>query len=246
MITVKQILACTLLCLSAGRLCAADETAASLAKSAQGSLAAGANAAAMQSSASAAELYRKSGDGAGQGRALNLLGLAQLYSGSYAPALESFNASLELARKAADVSSEVVRLNNIGNVYYFQGRYADAMERYQEAGRRVEASAGAPWAAARRQLTKANTAILYQTLGQYERALDLYNELLNSPQALPASEQAQLLANVGTLRRRLGDPQKALDTYLQAQALYRKAANKDGEIAVLNNKIGRASCRERV
>ena len=224
-----------MLCLFTDGLCAPDETAASLIREAQASLAAGAYVAVVKSSTSAAELFRKAGDGTGQGQALNLLGLAQLYSGSYAPTLESFHTSLDLARKTGDPSSEVVRLNNIGNVFYFQGRYSDALDRYQEAGRRVEVFAGEDWAVARRQLTKANTAILYQTLGQYERALALYNELLNAPKALPVSEHAQLLANVGTLRRRLGDPRKALDTYLEAQALYRKAANKDGEIAVLNN-----------
>src|SRR5262249_38722800 len=92
-----------------------------------------------------------------------------------------------------------------------------------------------PWLASRRQLTAANTAILYQTLGQYDRALALYNDLLNSGQALSPQEQAQLLANVGVLRRRLGDPQKALDTYRAAQALYQKAGHRDGEIAVLND-----------
>lgn len=37
------------------------------------------------------------------------------------------------------------------------------------------------------------------------------------------------------LRRRLGDPLKALDAYHAAQALYRRAAHRDGEISVLNN-----------
>ena len=63
----------------------------------------------------------------------------------------------------------------------------------------------------------------------------MYNELLHSGQSLPAAEQAQLLANIGVLRRRLGDPQKALDTYREAQELYRRAAHRRGRISVLNN-----------
>jgi CHAT domain-containing protein/Tfp pilus assembly protein PilF len=201
----------------------------------QADLAAGRYAAAIGEGNEAAALFHKAGDRAAEGRAMNSLGLAQLYSGEYAPALNSFTQALLCAVQLRDVSNEIVRLNNIGNVLYFQGHYAEALDRYQEAMRRVGTSPGEKWFAARRQLTMANTAILYQTLGQYERALELYTQLLQSRQALPIDEQAQLLANVGTLRRRLGDPVKALKTYREAQSLYGKAANKDAEIAVLNN-----------
>ena len=158
-----------------------------------------------------------------------------MYSGEYEPALKTFNTTADLSRRTNDHEWEITSLNNIGTVRYFTGRYSQALEAYQTAAALVDSAPDAPWLASRRQLTLANTAILFQTLGQYDRALTLYNELLNSPQALSPREQAQLLANVGVLRRRLGDPLKALDTYRTAQALYRRSGHRDGEIAVLNN-----------
>jgi CHAT domain-containing protein/tetratricopeptide (TPR) repeat protein len=183
----------------------------------------------------AATMLHNAGNRTGEGRACNLVGLAQLYSGDYARSLQNFNLALAIARADHDVEAEITRLNNIGNIFYFQGHYSESLDRYQEAQRLVESFPREKWSASRRQLTLANTAILYQTLGQFEPALELYTVLLNSPQALPPNEEAQLLANVGALRRRLGDPQKALATYRAAQLLYKKAAHRDGEIAVLNN-----------
>lgn len=198
-------------------------------------LSAGHYAAAIKEGSEAAALFRKAGDRTNEGLAMTRVGLAQLYSGNYIVALNSFTQALDIARAVHDGEGEITRMNNIGTVFYFQGRYGDALARYQEALTRLEAFPGEKWNASRRQLTVANIAILYQTLGQFERALDLYSGLLQSPQALPPREEAQLLSNVGSLRRRLGDPRKALDTYRAAQALYRKAAHRDGEIAVLNN-----------
>ena len=44
-----------------------------------------------------------------------------------------------------------------------------------------------------------------------------------------------MLAHIGALRRRLGEPGKALETYHDVQALYRQADYRDGEISVLND-----------
>lgn len=209
---------------------------------AQASLATGNYSNALKVAENAIELFHKAGNLAGEGRALNSAGLAQIYSGAYVQARDSFTKALNIARQQND-GNEVIRLNNLGNVDYFQGHYSEALARYQEARQRVESFPNESWFGARRQLTIANIAILYQTLGQYERALDLYNELLHAPKALPPSEHAQLLANVGALRRRLGDPQKALNTYREAQALFKQSANRDGELAVLNN-IGIVQARD--
>jgi CHAT domain-containing protein/tetratricopeptide (TPR) repeat protein len=163
------------------------------------------------------------------------MGLAQLYLGEYGAAIDSLTQALNIARQIHDAENEITLLNNLGAVFSFQGRYGEAFDRYQEALRITEKLPNEKWTVSRRQLTVANLAILYQTLGQFDRALDLYSQLLSSPQALPAREKAQLLANVGSLRRRLGAPQKALDTYRAAQAMYKKAALLHGEIGVLNN-----------
>jgi CHAT domain-containing protein len=216
-------------------LIAAQEVPASLLKQAQDDLLAGHYPAVVTKGTAAAAQFQKTGDRAAEARARTTVGLAHLYSGDYNAALQAFTEAVNISRQIHDVEGEITRLSNIGTVFYFQGRYGDAMDRYQQALRRVEAFPNEKWTASRRQFAIANIAILYQTLGQFERALELYSELLRSDVPLPPREQAQLLSNVGALRRRLGDPRKALDTYRAAQALYKKAAHRDGEIAVLNN-----------
>ncbi len=158
-----------------------------------------------------------------------------MYSGDYLPAIQNLSDALATARNTNDFARTVARLNDIGNAFYFEGRYSDAMARYAESKQLIDAVPGAPensWAS---QLTTANIAILYQTVGQFERALSLYTELLAARAALAPEERAQLLTNMGALRRRLGDPQKALATYRAAQAAYRKISHRDGEISVLIN-----------
>jgi CHAT domain-containing protein len=206
-----------------------------LLRQAQADLNAGRYSEAIESSDQAAKLLEKTGDPGRTARAITISGLAQMYLGSYEPALRRFHQANVLAQQANDFDRQVTSLNNIGTALYFEGRYSEAMERYREGMDLVASIADEKARASRRQLTVANTAILYQTLGQYDRALTLFNDLLNAPQALPPLEQAQLLANIGVLRRRLGDPQKALLTYQSAQALYRKTGSLGGEIAVLNN-----------
>jgi hypothetical protein len=63
----------------------------------------------------------------------------------------------------------------------------------------------------------------------------MYQQLAASPQAMPPSEQAQLLLNQGVLYRRLGDPVKALDLYRAAQALFDREHHRDGEISALRS-----------
>jgi tetratricopeptide (TPR) repeat protein len=168
-----------------------------------------------------------------EGLAQNLIGQAQLYQGAYAPALTAFQRAFELAESQHDVDAACIRLGNIGNVHFFQGRYLDALQSYQLALLKAESTSGA--ASNGRQLALANLAILYEQLGQNEKALGYYQRAQASAAALQPSEYAQLLSNMGTLYRRMGDPVKALATYDAARQLFRRATHSDGEIHVLHN-----------
>lgn len=174
-------------------------------------------------------------DFAGQGNALTITGLARMYAGEYEAALSDFDAALKISRDTSDRKQEVTRLNNIGNVLFFQGRYADALDVLQSAMKLVDQSGREEWTGARRQLTAANIAIVYQGVGQYDRALDTYSGIRAFSDDFKPQERAQLLSNMGALYRRLGDPVKAMETYRAAQMLYRQHGLKRGEIAVLNN-----------
>ena len=176
----------------------------------------------------------------GIGDDYNTMGLAYQYLGNYPAALDSYRKALGADRAANDAQGEVTRLNNIGNIFYFQGRYSDAQHSYDDAIEKLKTAGSAPWSAAGHQLTVANLAVLFQRLGQEQRALDYYRELadlrpLESPKAMPIRERAQLLLNQGVLYRRLGDPVKALELYRSAQALFNLDRHPDGEIGALRN-----------
>jgi CHAT domain-containing protein/tetratricopeptide (TPR) repeat protein len=170
-----------------------------------------------------------------EGIALTAVGQARYFSGDSHGALADFESALRLSRVTNDRQAEITRLNNIGNVYFALGSYGDAFDRYRTALERLGGTEKEPWFASRRQLTNANLAVLYQGIGEYRRALQFYKEMGSDGKALPPVEQAQMLANMGTLYRRLGDPVTALETYRSAQHLYRTHALLAGELAVLNN-----------
>ncbi len=201
---------------------------------------------AIAEAAEAVDLRTKLHDAASLGDDYNTLGLARQYLGDYPAALARYRQALDADRAAGDAEGEVTRLNNIGNIFYFLGRYSDALRSYQDALRKTDASAAAPWNAAKRQLTIANLAALFQRLGQEQRALDYYRRLADSPawkatplapntQPMPPGERGQLLLNQGVLYRRLGDPVKALELYRAAQALFAEDRHPDAEIGALRN-----------
>jgi tetratricopeptide (TPR) repeat protein len=182
-----------------------------------------------------ATLFHDLNDPANEAQADNVSASSALYRGEYALALRMFERALDLARRQHDGRGEITRLSNIASIYFFQGRYLDALDIYDQALRRVDETAGAPWNPSRRQLVLANLAILYEQLGQNEKALDYYRQAAAAGTALPPAEQAQLLSSMGTLYRRLGDPVKALEIYGRAQKLFASEHLSDGEIHVLQN-----------
>jgi tetratricopeptide (TPR) repeat protein len=190
---------------------------------------------AVHEAAEVLKLHMDSGDQARIGDDYNTLGLAHQYQGNYSAALDDYRKALAADRAHGDAEGEITRLNNIGNVFYFQGRYSDALASYDEAMRKLPANAGEPWMDARRELTIANLAALFQRLGQEQRALEYYQQLAGAKHSMPGGERAQLLLNEGALYRRLGDPVKALELYRSAQGLFATDRHRDGEIGVLRN-----------
>jgi tetratricopeptide (TPR) repeat protein len=209
--------------------------ARALAASSEAALTVGDYEGAVASSTEAARIHGRAGDAEAEATDWNTIGRANVYLGRYAPAIESYQRALALDRKRGDAEGEIVRLYNIGNVYFEQGRYLDAFRQYQTALERVDATTGEKWNARRRQIVMANLAILYQRLGRYQQALQLYLSLREHSESMKASERAQLVSNLGTLYRRLGDSGKALETYRQAQALFQQDHHPFGESGVLKN-----------
>src|SRR6266851_2787372 len=168
----------------------------------------------------AAAVYHNLGDKRGEARALNSWGAAELYRADYPAALARLQQALALSVSVGDREGEVQQLSNIGHAYYYQGKYMDAWRAYQREMDLLDHAGNSPSGTRNRQLAISDMATLFQRLGRDDRALELYEQLRNSPLAVRPSEQARLLANLGVLYRHLGDPVKALQTYRQAQDLY--------------------------
>ncbi len=163
-----------------------------------------------------------------------IAGQAEVYRARYPEAVAAFEKSVGVARAHQLVFSQTATLNDLGNVRYFMGSYAEANSLYEEAAKLVAANKQADWAPRLGQLTQANLAVLYQRLGQYERALTIYRQM-EKASTLPPAQHAQMLSNIGVLYRRLGDPYKAMSQYTEAAALLRKNRERDSEIGIVKN-----------
>jgi tetratricopeptide (TPR) repeat protein len=202
-------------------------------EAAQTSISAGDYTRALPYAEESAREAHQAADAASEGLAYNLMGQAHLYQADYTRALADFKQAFELADAVHDTDAASVRLGNMGNVHFFQGHYLDALASYERALGKAEETPGA--ASNGRQLALANLAILYEQLGQNDKALTYFERARASAAALRPDEFAQLLSNMGTLYRRMGDPVKALTAYDEARKVFARAKHSDGEIHVLHN-----------
>ncbi len=190
---------------------------------------------AVQFARQSADIYHQIGDESGESHSLNNQGIAEIQTGAYTEARQTLEAALLLSRRAKDSENEVQVLNNLGSSYYFPGSYSEALREYDDAMALVQRSENANWADYWRQITSFNQATLFQRLGRYEKALQIYRQVEQSSKSLTPGDRAHLYANLGALYRRLGDPYKALDTYRSAQKLYSEQHDAGGELTVLKN-----------
>ncbi len=184
----------------------------------------------------AASLYAGLGEPRRQGAALNRAGLAHLYLGDYQPAATAFEQAIALSVSEGDAAAHAEQVTNLGNVRFFLGRYGEAAVAYSQALVLADTNAESDWAARRRRLTLVNQATLDQRLGRDREALERYRQVQAEGETLRPAERAQVMANLGVLYRRLGDPVKALATYDDALTLFERDRNVDGEIGVINNR----------
>ena len=190
---------------------------------------------AIDSAVRSAEAFEKAGDDSGQAHALNNKGIAEVQQGKYLIAESDFGHALKLSQKTNDAENQVQISNNLGSSRYFHGAYSEAQADYQRAMELTGANSSASWSGYWLQITRFNQATLYQRLGRYTDALQIYREVESSSKNLSDGDRAHVYANLGTLYRRLGDPYKALDAYRAAEQLYSQQHDADGEIAVLKN-----------
>ena len=162
-------------------------------------------------------------------------GLALSNAGNYPEAAAELDLGLKLTAETGNAQTAVLILNNLGIVYYYQAKYSEALRTYESALQYVEKSSAEPWSATWRQFTLLNLATLYQRLGNDQRAIKTYNDILAHPEAITPRDLGQLNANMGAAYRRLGDAQQALKFYGYADEYYAKEKDVDGELGVLKN-----------
>jgi len=163
-------------------------------------------------------------------------GLALSNAGEYAEAAAELDLGLKLTAETGNAQTAVLVLNNLGNVYFYQAKYSEALRTYESALQYVEKAGAEPWTAIWRQFTQLNLATLYQRLGNYQRAIKIYNDILSrQDKNLTPRDLGQLNANMGAAYRRLGDPEQALVFYGYADEYYAKEKDIDGELGVLKN-----------
>lgn len=163
------------------------------------------------------------------------VGLALSNAGNYPEAAAELDLGLKLTAETGNAQTAVLILNNLGIVYYYQAKYSEALRTYESALQYVEKSIAEPWSATWRQFTLLNLATLYQRLGNDQRAIKTYNDILDQPKGLSSRDVGHIHANLGVLYRRLGDPEQALKSYRLADRFYSQEKDVDGELGVLKN-----------
>ena len=163
------------------------------------------------------------------------VGLALSNAGNYPEAAAELDLGLQLTAETGNAQTAVLVLNNLGIVYYYQAKYSEALRAYESALQYVQKSAAEPWSATWRQLTLLNLGTLYQKLGNDQRAIKIYNDILAHPEQATPRDLGHLNANMGAAYRRLGDAKQALQFYGYADEYYAKEKDIDGELGVLKN-----------
>jgi tetratricopeptide (TPR) repeat protein len=181
------------------------------------------------------EVCRKLQDELCAAQAHNDAGVAYSNAGNYGEAATELDLALKLNGEKGDKETAVNILNNLGNVYYYQAKYSEALRTYESALPYAEKAGGQAWAETWHDITRLNLATLYQRLGNDQRAIAIYREVLDDPHGLNPREVAHVLANLGILYRRLGDAEEALKNYHDAENLYAQQKDADGELGVLKN-----------
>ena len=163
------------------------------------------------------------------------VGLALSNAGNYTDAAAELDLGLKLTAETGNAQTAVLILNNLGIVYYYQAKYSESLRAYESALQYVQKSATEPWSATWRQLTLLNLGTLYQKLGNDQRAIKTYNDILDQPKGISSRDLGHLNSNMGAAYRRLGDAKQALQFYGYADEYYAKEKDVDGELGVLKN-----------
>jgi tetratricopeptide (TPR) repeat protein len=150
--------------------------------------------------------------------------------------------SSKIAQSPAATKENAERLFEEGKTLYQQGSaesLRQAIQKWQEA-RLLYRAVGDSEALRRNRggeaTTLNNIGLVYNALGEKQKALDYYNQALPLRRAVgDRGGQAATLNNIGRVYSDLGEKQKALVFYNQALPLIRAVGDPYGEAIILDN-----------
>lgn len=158
-------------------------------------------------------------------RTLNNLARVLQLLGRYDEARRRYGEALAINRGRGDAYSEVLNRANLGWLAISEGEYAaalDQLERAEEVARRHQ---GEPWVAEQLRVIGLNRGVVFEKLGAYREALQLYRQVAAERERMEPSHWAALRVNIGVLYRNLGDPVYAIEAFQEAAEIYRRLGN---------------------
>ncbi len=156
------------------------------------------------------------GSGSWQGRALRIVGLAQLRLGEARTAIANLEQALKIYRASGDAHAVANLLQDLGVAYLGQGRMYDASACLQELVA-LRRSLGSPSAVA---AALNNLGYFYHLSGNYEQSISTFREGLRIISAVPSKRaESALLWSLGDVRRDQGAFDEAIRLYNHALGL---------------------------
>jgi CHAT domain-containing protein len=183
---------------------------------------------------SALDLWRQSGDPAGEADALASIGLFYSSIDDREKALEYYNRALELVRALNNRRQEAYVLYLMGqeNITSTVENKRKAVADYQQSLALMR-EVGDRWGETR---VLDALGLVYHSLTEPQKAFEYFIPLLSLQRSLgDRIGAANTLIYMGELQYILGDNQKALDHYNEALSLTRAVAYVDGELYTLRN-----------
>jgi CHAT domain-containing protein/Tfp pilus assembly protein PilF len=165
------------------------------------------------------------------GFALNGLGNLHRLTGNIELALDFLGRSLKLAEELGNQTSTAIALFNLGSAYLTLGDHTQALSHYERGLALVP-----PTDKDLRQAILQGLGVLHRRQGNYELALDYYQQSLRLAEEIGSKDSLSLtLNNLGMTYRLQGKPDLALAHYQRALALSEETGVKGRQGMILNN-----------
>lgn len=198
---------------------------------------------ALESYQKALAIKRELGDKAGEALVLNNIGEIYRNQGQYPQALEHYQQALKIFKPFRDVHIEgrnIIISGEGGNINILDSTLNDSLPNriisvnFDGA---LKVIINQPLSHRRGEgATLHNLGVVYNELGQYSIALNLYEQALAIRKEIGDKvEEGNTLNNIGIVYNQLGQNSQALKYYQQALAVKREASDKAGEGTTLNN-----------